>query len=656
MKLKVPPTELSSQRVNNVNHDPDKFDGSELQKSGPEIIKAFLKTLPPRPGVYRMLNAKGQVLYVGKARNLKKRVQSYTRMMGHTNRIAQMILLTSDMEFITTASEADALLLEANLIKRLKPRFNVVLRDDKSFPYILIARDHDFPQILKHRGARNRKGDYYGPFASAGAVNRTINALQRAFLLRSCSDSVYENRSRPCLLHQIKRCSAPCTDEIPAQEYSRLVEETAVFLSGRSKTVQGKLAQLMETASNQLDFEQAAIYRDRIAALSHIQAHQGINPKTVKEADIFALNRAGGQICIQVFFFRAGQNWGNRAYFPRADKSHEEAEILESFLAQFYDDKPVPRTVLLSHKIPAQALLQEALTVKSDGKVEVLTPQRGEKRQLVAQAQNNAREALERRMAETASHRKLMAGIAKIFDLEHPPERIEIYDNSHIQGSHPIGAMVVAGPEGFLKNQYRKFNIKDTKINPGDDYAMMREVMTRRFSRLLRQNDPALLQNEHGNKQAGEAQWPDLLIIDGGKGQLSCVEEVLGELGIENLKVVSIAKGPDRNAGREHFHMKGKAAFMLEQRDPVLYYTQRLRDEAHRFAIGSHRARRKKAFGKSPLDEIAGIGPGRKKSLLRHFGSAKAVSRSGLTDLEAVNGINKSMAKTIYDHFHNISN
>ncbi len=621
---------------------------AEPVKSGPEVIKAFLKTLPSGPGVYRMLNDKGEILYVGKARSLKKRVQSYTRMMGHTNRIAQMILLTSDMEFITTATEADALLLEANLIKRFKPRFNVVLRDDKSFPYILIARDHDIPQLVKHRGARNRKGDYYGPFASAGAVNRTINALQRAFLLRSCSDSVYENRSRPCLLYQIKRCSAPCTNEISRQDYARLVDQTSVFLSGRNQSVRDRLHKLMEVASAALDFEQAAIYRDRIAALSHIQAHQGINPRHTREADVFALFRAGGEVCIQVFFFRASQNWGNRAYFPRADKSHDEAEILESFLAQFYDDRPVPKTLLLSHDIPSQKLLQSALSIKSDRKVDVLIPQRGEKKLLVDHARTNAREALERRMAETASHKKHLLKLAELFDLESPPARIEIYDNSHIQGSHPVGAMVVAGPDGFLRNQYRKFNIKDKNTKPGDDYAMMREVMTRRFSRLLREADK-------GETVTEETPWPDLLIIDGGKGQLRCVNDVLADLGIDDLNVVAISKGPDRNAGRENFHIKEKPPFILEPRDPVLYYIQRLRDEAHRFAIGSHRTRRKKALGTSPLDEIAGIGPGRKKALLRQFGSAKAVSRAGLTDLESVKGISKSMAQIIYDHFHSTS-
>jgi len=565
-------------------------------------------------------------------------------MMGHTNRIAQMILLTSDMEFITTATEADALLLEANLIKRFKPRFNVVLRDDKSFPYILIARDHDIPQLVKHRGSRNRKGDYYGPFASAGAVNRTLNTLQRAFLLRSCSDSVYENRTRPCLLYQIKRCSAPCTNEISLGDYARLVDETVVFLSGRSQSVQDKLHQLMSAASTALDFEQAAIYRDRISALAHIQAHQGINPKHLKEADVFALHRAGGDVCIQVFFFRNNQNRGNRAYFPRADKSHDEAEILESFLAQFYDDRPVARNVLLSHNVPSLELLQEALCVKSDARINVAIPKRGEKRRLVLHAQTNAREALERRLAETASHQKHLQGIADLFDLEQPPARIEIYDNSHIQGSQPVGAMVVAGPLGFLKNQYRKFNIKEKGMSPGDDYAMMREVMTRRFSRLLRESD-----------SAEENPWPDLLVIDGGKGQLGCVEEVLSGLGLDDIPVVAISKGPDRNAGRENFHMLGRPAFMLAPRDPVLYFIQRLRDEAHRFAIGSHRARRKQALGRSPLDEIAGIGPGRKKALLRQFGSAKAVSRSGLTDLEAVRGISKSLAQIIYDHFHSTS-
>lgn len=646
MNHKLPEVDLPSQEKSeidsNTSHAPE-------TKTGPEVIKAFLKTLPAGPGVYRMLDAGGQILYVGKARSLKKRVQSYTRMMGHTNRIAQMILLTSDMEFITTATEADALLLEANLIKRFKPKYNVVMRDDKSFPYILIARDHDIPRIVKHRGARNTKGDYYGPFASAGSVNRTINTLQRAFLLRTCSDSVYENRSRPCLLYQIKRCSAPCTNEISKEDYAALVDQTKFFLSGRSQTVQDSLVQLMEGASADQNYEQAAIYRDRIAALSHILAHQGINPRIVKEADVFALHRIGGDICIQVFFFRAGQNWGNHAYFPRADKSHDEPEVLESFLAQFYDDKPIPPTVLLSHSIPSHALLQKALGVKSGRKVEVLIPQRGEKKLLVQHAHTNAREALERRLTETASHKKHLQGIAKLLDLDGPPARIEIYDNSHIQGSHPIGAMVVAGPEGFMKNQYRKFNIKDKNASPGDDYAMMREVMTRRFSRLLREASA-------DSGQQSENPWPDLLVIDGGKGQLSCVHEVLVELGITDLAVVSIAKGPDRNAGRETFHMVGKPVFMLEPRDPVLYYIQRLRDEAHRFAIGSHRVRRKKAMGVSPLDEIVGIGPGRKKALLRQFGSAKAVSRSGLSDLKAVKGISKSLARIIFDHFHNAAN
>ena len=617
---------------------------------GTEVISAFVKTLPNKPGVYRMLNEAGDVLYVGKARNLKKRVQSYTRLVGHDTRIARMILATASMEFVTTASEAEALLLEANLIKKLKPRFNVLLRDDKSFPYILITKDHAVAQIRKHRGARSHKGDYFGPFASAGAVNRTINALQRAFLLRSCSDSVYDNRTRPCLLHQIKRCAAPCTGEISEEDYAELVGEALQFLSGRSQKVKDTLAKAMEDAAEVLDFEQAARYRDRISALSHVQAHQGINPQSVSEADVFGIADQGGQTCIQVFFFRGGQNWGNRAYYPRADKSHTRAEILEAFVAQFYDDKPCPKLILLSDDIAGRALMEDALGVKTGTRIKINVPQRGEKLTLVAHAVSNAREALGRRMAESSSQARLLDGVKRVFKLEEPPKRIEIYDNSHIQGSHPVGAMVVAGPEGFLKNQYRKFNIKSKDIAPGDDFAMMREVLTRRFSRLLK---------EQGSKADSEAAsdedtalWPDLILIDGGKGQLSAVREVMEELGVEDVAVAGIAKGPDRNAGREHFHVDGQAPFMLEPRDPVLYYIQRLRDEAHRFAIGTHRARRKKAIGANPLDEIEGIGPGRKKALLRHFGSARAVGRASVTDLSCVDGISKALAKQIHEHFH----
>lgn len=621
----------------------------EAVPRGPDVIAAFVKTLPNKPGVYRMFNEAGDVLYVGKARNLKKRVVNYARLVGHDTRIARMILATCSMEFVTTNSEAEALLLEANLIKKLKPRYNVLLRDDKSFPYILITKDHQIAQIKKHRGARNQKGDYFGPFASAGAVNRTINALQRAFLLRSCTDSVYENRSRPCLLYQIKRCAAPCTGEVSNEEYADMVDEVLQFLAGKSQKVKDTLAKAMEDAAEVLDFETAARYRDRISALSHVQATQGINPQTVGEADVFGIADEGGQTCIQVFFFRGGQNWGNRAYYPRADKGHARPEILEAFLAQFYDDKLVPKQILLSDDIAGRVLLEDALGVKTGSRVRVNVPQRGEKLALVSHAVTNAHEALGRRMAESSSQTRLLEGVQKIFKLEEMPKRIEIYDNSHIQGAHAVGGMVVAGPEGFLKNQYRKFNIKSTDIAAGDDFAMMREVLMRRFSRLLKE------QGEHPAKDEddGEASpWPDLVFIDGGRGQLSATQAVMDELGIKDVVLAGIAKGPDRNAGREHFHLTGQAPFMLEPRDPVLYYIQRLRDEAHRFAIGTHRARRKKAIGANPLDEISGIGPGRKKALLRHFGSARAVSRANAADLSSVEGISKALAKQIYEHFH----
>lgn len=611
-------------------------------ETGPKVIARILKNLPNRPGVYRMIGKDGEVLYVGKARSLKKRVQSYARLGGHTNRIARMIAVTAGMEFITTATETEALLLEANLIKRLKPRFNVILRDDKSFPYILIARDHKAPQILKHRGARKRKGDYFGPFASAGAVNRTINTLQRAFLLRSCTDSYYEARTRPCLLYQIKRCSGPCTGEISTGDYAKLVEDASDFLTGRSGKVKDHLHALMEAASEKLEFERAASYRDRLAALAQVQATQGINPTTFAEADLFAAHTQGGQTCIQVFFFRTGQNWGNRAYYPRADKSLGPDEVLDAFIAQFYDDRPVPKLLLISHDVAGRKLLQEALTTKAGHTVTVTVPRRGEKRAIMEQCIANAREALGRRLAESSSQRKLLEGVAEVFDLEDTPERIEVYDNSHIQGSNPVGAMIVAGPEGFEKNSYRKFNIKTKDLAPGDDFGMMREVLTRRFSRLLKET----------REDTSSAVWPDLVLIDGGAGQLSAAHAVLDELGIDSLRVVGIAKGPDRDAGRERFFIRGRQDFMLGPRDPVLYFVQRLRDEAHRFAIGAHRAKRKKAIGASPLDEIAGIGPTRKRTLLKHFGSAKAVSRAGLADLRAVDGISEQMAQTIYDHFH----
>jgi excinuclease ABC subunit C len=613
---------------------------------GTALIADFVTRLPGMPGVYRMYDAKGNVLYVGKARNLKSRVSNYARGQGHNNRIALMISLTAHMEFVTTASEAEALLLESNLIKKLKPRFNVILRDDKSFPYILIAKDHPVPQLLKHRGARNRKGSYYGPFASAGAVNQAINTLQKAFLIRTCTDSTYQNRTRPCLLHQIKRCSAPCVNYVSQEEYGALVVEAETFLSKGGGPIKAELARKMEDASNDLDFETAARFRDRIQAMSFVTQSQGINPQGVDEADVFALAQEGGQTCVQVFFFRSGQNWGNRAYFPRTDKFTSDAELLTAFLGQFYDDKPLPPLLLLSHDVAERELLEEAFSKRAGHRVEILVPQRGEKKLLVDHAVRNAREANGRKLAESSSQEKLLEGVAKSFNLEAPPRRIEVYDNSHIQGAHAVGGMVVAGPDGFMKAQYRKFNIKQTEI-AGDDFGMMREVLTRRFSRLLKEA------GEGADVPEGEApQWPDLILIDGGAGQISAVAKVLAELGIHNVPLVGVAKGPDRDAGREHFHVQGKAVFMLESRDPVLYYVQRLRDEAHRFAIGSHRARRKRAIGANPLDEIPGIGPTRKKSLLQSFGSAKAIGKANVADLAAVAGVSKQLAQAIFDHFH----
>ncbi len=600
---------------------------------GADAIAAIVGRLPNGPGVYRMLDAKGTVLYVGKARSLRKRVASYARPANASSRIMRMINATATMEFITTRTEIEALLLEANLIKRLRPRFNVLLRDDKSFPYILITGDHEAPMIAKHRGARSRKGEYFGPFASAGAVGATINSLQRAFLLRSCSDAVYESRTRPCLLFQIKRCSAPCTGEISLENYAELVREAKGFLSGRSESIRADLAKAMESASARLDFEAAAAYRDRIAALSHVRSHQGINPQTIDEADVFACHQEGGQTCIQVFFFRTGQNWGNRAYFPRADASLDCAEVLGAFLSQFYDDKLVPKQILVSHAVTEQELLEAALSEKAGRKVSISTPQRGEKKDLV----------------ESSSQRALLGGLAKTFGIEEPPKRIEVYDNSHIMGTNPVGAMIVAGPEGFVKNQYRKFNIRSQDLTPGDDYAMMREVLTRRFSRLVRE---AGARGEAEQPDDGIGPWPDLVLIDGGAGQLSAAREVMASLGISDLPLIGVAKGPDRDAGRETFHIPGREPFMLQPRDPVLYFVQRLRDEAHRFAIGSHRARRKAQLGRNPLDEVAGIGPTRKRALLRHFGTAKAVGRASVPDLLAVEGISEQIARAIYDHFH----
>ena len=629
-------------------------DGGE-RLVGAALIGDLVTRLPKKPGVYRMMNAAGDVLYVGKAKNLRNRVQNYARGIGHGgNRTARMIAETAAMEFVTTRTETEALLLEANLIKRLRPRFNVLIRDDKSFPYILLSGDHEAPGLFKFRGARSRKGDYYGPFANAGSVNVTINALQRIFLIRTCTDSFYANRTRPCLLHQIKRCAAPCTGEISKEGYAELVQQTKDFLTGKSQEIKTRFSERMQKASDELDFETAAIYRDRLAALSHVQSHQGINPQTVKEADIFAVYQEGGQFCIQVFFFRTGQNWGNRAYFPRADKSFDEAEVLNAFVSQFYDDKPVPKQVLLSEDIAEAELLSEALTTKAGRKVQVFRPQRGEKRDLVKQVHRNARDALARKLAESATQSKLLVGLQEVFDLETVPRRIEVYDNSHIMGTNAVGAMIVAGPDGFAKNQYRKFNIKNEDLVPGDDYGMMREVFTRRFSRLLKEHA-----DENGTrKKDDEADsdtlppWPDLVLIDGGAGQLSAVVEVMEELGLtDQVKLVGVAKGPDRDAGRERFFSPGKQAFSLPLRDPTLYFIQRLRDEAHRFAIGTHRARRKKDTLKNPLDEIAGIGPARKRAILHHFGSAKAVSRAAVEDLLVVDGVSEAMAQRIYDHF-----
>ena len=631
----------------------DSSDGSPdtAGLSGQDIINAFVKRLPNNPGVYRMFNSDGDVLYVGKARNLKKRVSNYARGIGHSNRIVRMIRETATMEFVVTRTETEALLLEANLIKRLRPRFNVLMRDDKSFPYILLTGDHRAPGIFKHRGARSRKGDYFGPFASAGAVGRTINALQRAFLLRTCTDSVFETRTRPCLLYQIKRCSAPCTHEISDEDYAELVSEARAFLSGKSQTVKDHLAAAMQAASADLDFEHAAVYRDRLAALSHVQSHQGINPQTVEEADVFAIHQEGGMTCIQVFFFRTGQNWGNRAYFPKADSSLGPAEVLGAFLSQFYDDKPCPRLVLLSETVEEQSLIAEALSTRAGHKVHVNVPQRGEKKDLVQHALTNAREALGRRLAETSSQARLLQGMAETFGLERTPRRIEVYDNSHIMGTNAVGGMIVAGPEGFVKNQYRKFNIRSTDITPGDDFGMMREVIERRFSRLVKEHGTPEAAIDEDNHDAFPA-WPDVLLIDGGQGQVGAVRQILGDLGISDLVIaIGIAKGVDREAGRERFFVEGKQPFTLPPRDPVLYFIQRLRDEAHRFAIGTHRARRKKEMVKNPLDEIAGIGPSRKRALLHHFGTAKAVSRAAVEDLMQIEGISEAIARTIHDHF-----
>jgi excinuclease ABC subunit C len=632
--------------------------------AGRDAIVHAIKQAPSRPGVYRMIDGRGDVLYVGKAKNIKKRIAAYARPTGLDTRIERMIAQTRTLEFVVTRTETEALLLEANLIKRLRPRFNVTLRDDKSFPYILITSDHWAPQILKHRGARSRPGQYYGPFASVWAVNRTVNALQRAFLLRSCSDPFFESRTRPCLLYQIKRCSAPCTKEIDYSDYAALVREANAFLSGRSKAVKDQLAAAMEKASTALDFEHAAIYRDRLSALSAIQSQQGINPRTVEEADVFAVHQQGGFTCVEVFFFRTGQNWGNRAYFPKADKSLGPGEVLSAFLAQFYDDKPPPRQILISHAIEDRALLAEALCTKSGHKVEIALPQRGEKKDLMAHALANAREALGRKLAETSSQQKLLDQLAETFALPRPPRRIEVYDNSHIQGTNAVGAMIVAGPEGFRKKDYRKFNIRSTELTPGDDFAMMREVLERRFKRLMNEAppqpappvDPAValtlpiaLPVEEGEQD--ESPWPDLVLIDGGLGQLNAARDVLAGLGAE-VPLVAIAKGPDRDAGRETFFLPGRDSFKLPPRDPVLYFVERLRDEAHRFAVGSHRTRRARDMREAGLQEIAGIGPTRKRALLHHFGTLKAIERASVTDLMQVEGISGETARRIYEFFH----
>ena len=613
---------------------------SQTPLKGMDLIKDESLRLPDSPGDYRMMGEAGEVLYVGKAKSLKKRVTQYAQGRFHTQRIAHMVHLTRSMEFVTTKTETEALLLEINFIKSLKPRFNVLLRDDKTFPEILIRRDHASPQIRKHRGAHTIKGDYFGPFASAWAVNRTVNSLQKAFLLRSCTDSVFESRTRPCMLHQIKRCAAPCVDLIAPKDYSALVEEAHDFLSGKSRLVQKRLSNEMSQAAEDLDYERAAWLRDRLRALSAVSQDQSINPNTVEEADVFALFSEGGQACVQVFFFRAGQNWGNRAYFPRVDRQDEDEDILDAFLGQFYDAQPVPRLILTSHEAPNHALLAEAFSLKSGRKVEIAMPKRGEKLDLVNHALTNAREALGRRMAESSAQGKLLAAVAETFELDGPPERIEVYDNSHIMGTNAVGGMIVAGPDGFMKSQYRKFNIKDTELVPGDDYGMMREVLRRRFARMV--------------KEEGEGTptpRPDLVLIDGGAGQLAEAIAVLAELGVEDVALVGVAKGPDRDAGLERFFLPGKTPRMLEPKSPILYYLQRLRDEAHRFAIGTHRAKRAAEMIKNPLDEIDGIGPGRKRALLHAFGSAKGVSRAEVAELEKVDGVSGPLAQRIYDYF-----
>jgi excinuclease ABC subunit C len=616
-------------------------ENSPDQPSGYARIQGYLRNLESAPGVYRMLDAESRVLYVGKARNLKARVSNYARPGNHSPRIARMISETASMMFLTTRTETEALLLEQNLIKQLKPRYNVLLRDDKSFPNILVSREHAFPQIKKHRGAKKEKGDYYGPFASAGAVNRTLNQLQKVFLLRNCSDSQFESRTRPCLLYQIKRCSAPCVGHISETDYAASVADAAEFLAGKTSRIQETLATEMAEAAEAMEYERAAGLRDRIRALTQVQTAQGINPRGVADADVIALHIEGGQACVQVFFIRGHQNWGNHDFYPRISGEEDATEVMEAFVGQFYSDREPPKMLLLSHGLEDEELMAEALAETAGRRVEISVPQRGEKAELVGHALRNARESLARRMAETATQSRLMRGLAEAFDLDGPPARIEVYDNSHIQGEHAVGAMIVAGPDGFEKGQYRKFNIKGDSLAPGDDFGMMKEVLTRRFSRLLKE-DP----------DRSTAQWPDLLLIDGGAGQVSAVTEILQELGVDDIPVVGVAKGIDRDQGKEEFYRPGQSAFALPRNDPILYFIQRMRDEAHRFVIGAHRAKRSKAIGATPLDDVPGVGATRKRALLAHFGSAKAVSRANLADLKAVEGISDAMAETIYGFFH----
>ena len=628
--------------------NPPSARSSDKPASGAALIRAELKTLPASPGVYRMENAKGDILYVGKAKSLKKRVAAYTRPERLGVRMARVVAACAKLEIVTTHTEAEALLLESNLIKRLKPRYNVLLRDDKSFPYIRVTTSQAWPQITKHRGAREGDDAYFGPFASAGAVNATLAQLARAFPLRSCADSVFESRTRPCLQYQIKRCAAPCVGRVGEDNYRALVDEALAFLRGESRAVQSRLGERMRAASDALDFEAAAVFRDRIEALTRIQGRQDINLENVGDADVIALARRGDSCCIQVFFFRAGQNFGNRAYFPSVPAGTDDADVLEGFLGQFYAIHAPPGTVLLSGAIPNAKLLSDALSLRAGHKVTLAVPARGNRRAAVQHAAANAEQALARHLAENASQLRLLEGVAEVFSLPEAPRRIEVYDNSHIGGKGALGAMIVAGPEGFMKNAYRRFNIRAgaDEMAPGDDYAMLREVLTRRFSRALKEDTAA----ENGG--GARADWPDLVLIDGGAGQLSVAEGVFAELGISDVALAGIAKGKDRNAGRERFFLPGRAAFSLEPRHPVLYFLQRLRDEAHRFAIGGQRAKRSRGLVRSELDAIAGIGASRKKALLTHFGAARAVAEAGVEDLEKVKGISRAVAQRIYDHFH----